>query len=115
MREQKADGAPVRDSVVSVLLLSLIVPQMCGQDYRPTLRPQGHSWTHVTHLTQLIPVLLTGQGSEPTWAPWGPAPSPAALATPHFVILSSSGSAGAGVRQRDGLVWLDPAGLVYYG
>lgn len=54
-------------------------------------------------------------GSEPQPASWGPSSLFAALATPHFAILPFSGSAGAGVRRRDGLAQLDPAGLVYYG
>ena len=50
----------------------------------------------------------------PGRAPCLPSPA-AALATPHFVIRRFSRSAGAGVRWRDGLAQLDPAGLVYYG
>lgn len=41
-------------------------------------------------------------------------PGPASGSAP-FVIRYFSGSAGSGVRRRDGLAQLDPAGLVYYG
>ena len=89
------NGGLTEELVVSVLLTSLAVPK-CVARLRSGLRYSSR-----------VPA-----GPARVLRPRLPA---AALATPHFVIRPFSGSAGAGVRRRDGLAQLDPAGLVYYG
>lgn len=100
--------APVRDSEVSVTHLPHCLPNVCPELRSYSARPGDHSactWAG-------SPPPAEAQGLSPGTGAPPPRPAPA---PPHFVIRPFAGSAGAGVRQRDGLAPLDPAGLVYYG
>lgn len=65
--------------------------------------------------TQLVPAQERSLSAGPG-ARLNPAIGPGSASGPApFVIRYFPGSAGSGVKRRDGLAQLDPAGLVYYG